>query len=160
MSQPEGPDVREEEPQMRLLWYVLVFALAMVLGWAALSTEAADVNVSGGVSIQIGTPPPPPPPVIVQAPPAFVVIPGSVVSYAPSLKVDLFFHEGKYYYFHNGAWFIAKAHTGPWAFVASPPPVIVQIPVAYYKVPPGHLKKIAAPPGHERGGRGKWKGKD
>jgi hypothetical protein len=92
--------------------------------------------------------------VIVQVPPPFVVIPGTRVSYAPSLKVDLFVFEGKYYYLHNGAWFVAKKHSGPWVYVASPPHAVVGIPVVYYKVPPGHLKKLE----HERGGKGKkWK---
>ena len=138
---------------MSALWCVILLLAASV---TPLSAIAGDVNVSGGVNIQFGTPPPPPPPVIVQVPPAFVVIPGTVVSYAPSLKVDLFVFEGKYYYFHNGAWFIAKKHTGPWVYVASPPRAIVGVPVAYYKVPPGHLKKAD----HEWGGKGKGKGKD
>jgi len=149
---------------MGLLWWVMGVLWAMVLGWALviggpLSAEAGDVNVSGGVSIQFGTPPPPPPAVVIQVPPQLVVIPGSAVSYAPSLRVDLFVYQGNYYYFHNGAWFIAKKHGGPWVYVASPPPAIVQIPVAYYKVPPGHLKKMSSPE-HERGGKGKWKDKD
>ncbi|HLC42654.1 MAG TPA: hypothetical protein VJO34_13650 [Methylomirabilota bacterium] len=138
---------------MGLTRCAVVMALAAILGMPL--AAGAEMNVSGGVNIQFGTPPPPPP-VVVATPPAFVVIPGSVVSYAPSLNVDIFLFQGSYYYFHNGAWFNAKSHKGPWVFVQTPPPVLVQVPAAYYKVPPGHLKKAGAP-GH---GSGKGKGKD
>ena len=145
---------------MGLTRCAVVVALAAILGMPL--ATGAEVNVSGGVNIQFGTPPPPPPPLVIAAPPTFIVVPGTVVSYAPSLNVDLFLFKGSYYYFHNGAWFTAKSHKGPWVFVQTPPPAVVQIPVAYYKVPPGHLKKASAP-GHdwdERGGKGRGKGKD
>ena len=145
---------------MDLTRCAIVLALAAIVGMPL--AAGAEVNVSGGVNIQFGTSPPPPPPLVIATPPTFVVIPGTVVAYAPSLNVDVFLFQGGYYYFHNGAWFIAKSHKGPWMFVQTPPPVLVQLPVAYYKVPPGHLKKVSAP-GHgwgERGGKGKGRGKD
>jgi hypothetical protein len=39
-----------------------------------------------------------------------------------------------------------NAHHGPWTFITAErvPRPLLRVPVAYYKIPPGHLKK----PGH------------
>jgi hypothetical protein len=108
--------------------------------------------------------PPPPPPVVVAAPPQLVVVPGTPVYYAPGLSVNYFVYRGRHYTHHNGSWFVAGVYNGPWTFVAVehvPQPVLA-VPVTYYKVPPGHLKKQGGPPpwaGHGKGSKNK-KGKD
>src|SRR5215813_4372248 len=96
---------------------------------------AAQVNIG----INIGTPPPPPPPIVITAPPQLVVIPGMPVSYAPAIPYNYFFYGGQYYVFHEGAWFTAPGHHGPWTFVAVErvPRPLLRVPVTYYKVPPG-----------------------
>jgi hypothetical protein len=135
-----------------------VFAGALVtLGVLSAGVAGAD-NVS--IGIQIGTPPPP---IVVHAPPQIVVIPGTSVYYAPAVEANFFFHSGRYYTYHEGAWFHAKTHNGPWSFVALehvPRPVLA-VPVAYYKIPPGHAKKAGPPPwaGHGHGKGPKHKGK-
>ena len=107
-----------------------------------------------------------PPPVIVQqTPPQLVVIPGTPVYYAPAVNINYFFHAGRYYTFHNGAWFYAAAHNGLWTFIAVEhvPQPILAVPVTYYKVPPGHWKKGGPPPwaGQGRGHKQKkWKDQD
>ena len=112
-----------------------------------------------------GSPPPPPPPAyVVEAPPQLVVVPGMPVYYAPSLSVNFFAYGGRYYTYHNGAWFGATAYGGPWGFIAVervPQPVLA-VPVAYYKVPPGHhMKGVGGPPawaGHGKGPKhNKWR---
>jgi hypothetical protein len=94
----------------------------------------------------------------VAAPPRLVVVPGSPVYYAPSLSVNFFAYEGRYFTFHQGAWFVASGHSGPWSHVAVervPRPVLA-VPVSYYKVPPGHAKQHGGPPpGHAKGPRHK-----
>jgi hypothetical protein len=107
-----------------------VLVLAMVLALAAASPVGAD-SVKIGVNIGLPSPPavviaPPPPPVVIAAPP--------------------------YYSLHEGAWFVATTHGGPWVTIAAakvPQPVLA-VPVAYYKVPPGHAKKM-----HRDGGPGR-----
>ncbi len=132
---------------------------AILLGAAAagllpaLPAGAHDVSIG----ISIGLPLPPPPPVVVAAPPALVVVPGTPVYYAPALSYNYFFYAGHYYTFHDGAWFYAHAYNGPWGFVAAHrvPQPLLAVPVAYYRVPPGHLRHPhGGPPGH-----GKWNGR-
>lgn len=120
---------------------------------------------AGGVSIgvNIGPPPvvvaPPPPPSVIVAAPALVVVPGSPVLYAPSLNANFFFYGGRYYTYHGANWFYAPAYNGPWIlapFHAIPAPVLA-VPVAYYRVPPGHWKK-GGPPPWAASKHGKWQG--
>lgn len=136
--------------------------VAMMAGVAVLPAAAAADNVS--IGINIGVPPPPPPPMVFAAPPKLVVIPGSPVYHAPGASVNFFFHSGRYYTFHDGAWFSAKQHNGPWAFMkpAHVPAPVLGVPVTYYRIPPGHAKKMGgAHPGVGHGpGKGhKGKGK-
>lgn len=97
-----------------------------------------------------------PPPIAFAAPPTLVLVPGSPVYYVPSANLNVFVFGGRYYSFHEGAWFMAPNHSGPWAFVPAgrvPQPVLA-VPHAYYKVPPGQAKKMTAqgvPPGHAKG---------
>jgi hypothetical protein len=98
---------------------------------------------------------PPRPPVVVVAPPQLVVVPGSPVFYAPSASMNFFAYGGRYYTFHEGAWFVATTYGSPWVAIAPakvPRPVLT-VPVAYYRVPPGHAKKMGCPPGLARQGR-------
>ncbi len=68
-----------------------------------------------------------------------VVVPGSPVYYAPDANVNLFVYGGRYYTFHEGAWFVGPKHGGPWTFVAVDrvPRPVVAVPVKYYRVAPG-----------------------
>src|SRR5574337_2157760 len=140
-----------------LVFAGMVVAAASDLAVAPTPVHAADVSVG----INIGAPPPPPA-IVLPAPPPLVVVPGTPVYYAPSLSVNFFAYGGRYYSHHNGAWFMATTYNGPWSFVAVervPQPVLA-VPVAYYKVPPGHMKKDGGPPpwaGHGKGPKNKWK---
>lgn len=119
--------------------------IAVLLCAGALVTAApADAQVS--VNVNIG-----PPPVIFAAPPRVVVVPQTPVYYVPDTTYNVFVYGGRYYSFHNGAWFLATAHGGPWAFVPVehvPRPVIL-VPHRYYKVPPGHAKKMIRADRHD-----------
>ena len=121
---------------------------------------AAEVSVN----INVG----PPPPLVVVAPPPLIVVPGvPVVQYAPALQVDLFFTGGRWYYWHGGHWFLGSSYRGPWTYVVveKVPHAILTVPARYYRIPPGHLKKMSGgppghagpPPGH---GKGKGRGRD
>jgi len=112
--------------------------VALVVAGAVLSAIPSEAQVN--VNVNLG-----PPPVIFAAPPRVVVVPQTPVYYAPDTSYNVFFYEGRYYSFHNGAWFLATSHAGPWAFVPVervPRPVVL-VPVRYYKIPPGQAKKMA-----------------
>jgi hypothetical protein len=123
---------------------VLVLSGFVAVAASALAGMPVPVRAdSVSIGVNIGTPPPPPPAIVLPAPPSLVVVPGTPVYYAPSLSINFFAYGGRYYTHHNGAWFSATVHNGAWTFIAAervPHPVLA-VPVAYYKVPPGHLKK-------------------
>lgn len=133
---------------------VLVFAGIVVAAGSHLAVMLVPVQADSlSIGINIGSPPPA---MVLAAPPPLVVVPGTPVYYAPSLSVNFFAYGGQYYTHHNGAWFMATTHSGPWGYIAVqrvPQPVLA-VPVAYYKVPPGHMKKGGGPPpwaGHGKG---------
>jgi hypothetical protein len=81
-----------------------------------------------------------------------VIVPGSSVYYAPSAGINFFAYGGQYYSFHEGAWFVTTTYGGPWVAISPervPRPVLA-VPVTYYRVPPGHAKKMGRDgmPGH------------
>jgi hypothetical protein len=129
--------------------------LSAVLALTAASPVGADgvkIGVNIGVPIQPAVIAPPPPPVVIATPPQLVVVPGTPVHYAPGVNINFFAYGGRYYSFHEGGWFVATTHGGPWVTIAPakvPQPVLA-VPVAYYKVPPGHAKKM-----HRDGGQGR-----
>ena len=109
-----------------------VVAIAAVMG--AAGSAAAQVSVNIGINVP--------------APPHLVVVPATPVMYAPAVEANYFFYGGKYYVFHEGAWFLAPAHGGPWTFLAVEhvPPPLRRVPPGYYKIPPGHRKDKGPPP--------------
>ena len=109
-----------------------VVAIAAVMG--AAGSAAAQVSVNIGINVP--------------APPHLVVVPATPVMYAPAVEANYFFYGGKYYVFHEGAWFFGSAHRGPWTFLAVEhvPPPLRRVPPGYYKIPPGHRKDKGPPP--------------
>jgi hypothetical protein len=127
-------------------------------GLVALAAVCSSVRARAEVNIgiNIGVPPPavvvapvPPPAVVVAGPPQLVVVPTTpAVRYAPGLHVNLFFYDRSYYTFHEGAWFVAPTYGGPWVYVERAPRALRIVPARFYKIPPGHMKRIH---GHRRG---------
>jgi hypothetical protein len=141
--------VGEEEMRDKTL---VVLALALLTGLLSPASSPAGVNIN----VNVG--PPPPPPVVFAEPPRLVVVPGSPVYYAPEVGYNVFVFRDHYYSFHDGAWFYAPTHRGPWSFVKAErvPRAVKAVPVKYYKIPPGHAKKMAGehcPPGQAKHGR-------
>jgi hypothetical protein len=120
---------------MSVSWGAGLFALVCV---GISSARAADVNVN----INLGTPPPPP--VVVEAPPRLVIVRDvPAVRYAPDLSVNFFVYAGRYFTFHDRAWFVTGAYGEPWVYMptAQVPRAVRVIPARYYRIPPGHAKK-------------------
>ena len=124
----------------RHIGYVLLLATSLAMPLAAEAQVSVNVNVG-------------PPPVIFPAPPRVVLVPQTPVYYAPDTSYNVFFYQGRYWSFHEGAWFLANSHGGPWAFVpvAQVPPPVLAVPVRYYRVPPGHAKHHGDGYGHGKG---------
>ena len=116
----------------RKLTRLLMLAAAGAVLFSAASAVAGDVTIH----IDVGTPP------------QLVVVPGTSVYYAPDVPVNYFFYKGRYYTVANGAWFTAPVYNGPWTVVqiGQVPPPILAVPMEYYHIPPGHLKKPGPPP--------------
>jgi hypothetical protein len=123
----------------RTLRRVLMLAAAAALLFSGASATASDVKIHIGLGI---------PPMVLTAPPQLVVVPGTPVYYAPDVSANLFFYKGRYYTVANGVWAMAPAYTGPWAVIqiGQVPTPVVAVPVEYYKIPPGQLKKHGPPP--------------
>lgn len=126
----------------------------LVLGAVLVLAAAAPVQAQVHVDIGIHLP----------GPPAFVVVPGARVYYAPRGPANVFFYANQYWVFVDGAWYVGPAWSGPWVVVAAPyvPLPILQVPVRYYPVPPAHWKgwRRDAPPRWEsRHGR-EWREED
>jgi hypothetical protein len=116
---------------------MLAAAVAILLSGA--SARASDVKINIGLGVT---------PLVLTAPPQLVVVPGTPVYYAPDISANLFFYKGRYYSVANGVWSRAPAYSGPWAVIqiGQVPAPIVAVPVEYYKIPPGQLKKHGPPP--------------
>jgi hypothetical protein len=118
---------------------VLMVAAAAAMFWSGASAAGPNVKIDIGLGV---------PPIVLTARPQLVVVPGSSVHYAPDVQANLFFYKGRYYTVANGVWSMAPAYTGPWAVIqiGQVPPLVLSVPVEYYKIPPGHLKKKGPPP--------------
>jgi hypothetical protein len=110
--------------------------VAVTLAVVALS---AGVAAAGDVNVNIGWPPP-----LIIEKPRVVVVPETKVYRAPNLEFNVFMFGGKYYSLHNDRWFMTVQVGAPWtALVVERVPLEVRtVPVKYYKVPPGHAKKM------------------
>jgi hypothetical protein len=124
---------------LRVCIRVLLLAAAGVIPLSITSATAQDVKINIG----LGTPP-----IVLTAPPQLVVVPGTPVYYAPDVQANLFVYKGRYYTVANGVWSMAPASNGPWAVIqiSQVPAPVVAVPVEYYKIPPGQLKKHGPPP--------------
>ncbi len=122
----------------RLPCVLMLAAAAAMLVTTTLAT-AQDVKIDIGIGV---------PPIVLTTPPSLVVVPGTPVYYAPDVSANLFFYKGRYYTVANGVWSMAPAYGGPWAVIqiGQVPAPVGAVPVEYYKIPPGQLKKHGPPP--------------
>ncbi len=105
---------------------------AAALGAALVTMFAAAPAISGvNVNLNIG-----PPAVVVAEPPEMVVVPESMVYFAPGVSVELLFYEGYWWTPKEGRWFRSRAHNGPWTVVGprGVPAEIVHLPRDYRTV--------------------------
>jgi hypothetical protein len=123
----------------RILPRVLRLAAVAAMLFSGASATASDVRVHIGLGV---------PPLVLTAPPHLVVVPGTPVHYAPDVSANLLFYKGRYYTVAKGVWSVAPAYGGPWAVIqiGQVPAPVVAVPVEYYKIPPGQLKKHGPPP--------------
>ena len=135
----------------------VLFALLFVV-FATGTAFSSGVNVN----INVG-----PPAVVIAEPPEVIVVPQTMVYFAPGVGVDLFFHAGYWWTPKEERWFRARSYNGPWIIVAprAVPVEIVRVPRDYRKVyahehriPYGQLKKHHRLREQDRKARrGEWK---
>jgi hypothetical protein len=123
------------------------FLVAVAIIAVLAAPAAAQVRVDIGIHLP--------------GPPSLVVVPGTPVYYAPRAPANVFLYGHQYYAFTNGGWYVGPNWNGPWVVVepAYVPVPVLRVPVAYYRLPPGHWKgwKRSAPPHWEaQYGRG-WR---
>jgi len=103
-----------------------VFIVAL-LAFALAGPAYAQVHVDIGIHLP--------------SPPRLVVVPEvRSVQYVPGAQANLFFYNGQYWAYTNGAWHVSRGHNGPWLVVAPnvvPRPVLL-VPVNYYHARPGN----------------------
>jgi hypothetical protein len=129
---------------------------------AILSCAAVPAFSEVSFNINVG-----PPPVIVQEQPEQIVVPRTMVYFAPAARADLFFYRGRWWTRHEGRWFRSHSYDGPWVVVGPRyvPVEIVRLPRDYrqvyvreHHVPYGQLKKHWERREHDRRKRvGEWK---
>jgi hypothetical protein len=128
---------------------VPIVAMLVAAGLMLPATARSQVSVN----VNIGQPPP-----VVVARPVMVPVTNSPVYFSPSYGSDLFFYDGRYYTVRDDQWFYAARVNSPWVAISigRVPQQIIAVPVAYYRVPPGHLKGKGpghCPPGQAKKGR-------
>jgi len=139
---------------------ILSAILALAALGATLPGTAHAQSVSIGVqtsNVQLGINIGPTPPPLVAVPAPVAVAPGSPppppVYTAPGRPDNYFVYQNVYYLYHQGRWFKARRHDGPWTAVAiaQVPRPILAVPVEHYKVRPEHWEHHGPPPwAHER----------
>lgn len=126
-------------------WRKTGLFLAGACAAAALAFLSVPAQAEVSVNINIG-----PPPVVVESPPEMVVVPQTMVYYAPAARVDLFFYRGFWWTRHEDRWFRSRGYNGPWRHMGPRyvPVEIVRLPHDYrsvyvreHHVPYGQLKK-------------------
>lgn len=106
-------------------------AIGFVLAALWLSPASAHAQISVDIGINL------------PGPPAWAVVPGLPIYYAPSAPADVFLYGRQYYVFANGGWYVANGYNGPWIVLAPQfvPAPLLRVPVRYYPVPPGHWRQ-------------------
>jgi len=143
------------------IWREAALFLAGTCAAVILACAAVPAHSEVNVNVNIG-----PPPIVIHEP-ELIVVPRTMVYYAPAVEVDLFFYRGRWWTRHDGRWFRSRSHNGPWV-VAGPryvPVEIVRMPRDYrtvygreQHVPYGQLKKHWQRRDDERKRRvGEWK---
>jgi len=66
---------------------------------------------------------------------------------------DIVFYKNAYFSYSGGQWWISESHAGPWAVVATPPPMIAKLPPGqlHSHLPSGNHGRC--PPGLAKQGR-------
>lgn len=77
------------------------------------------------VSLNIGVPA-----VVVAEPPEMILVPDTMVYYAPGVEAELFFYRGSWYTRHGHRWYRGRSYNGPWVHAAPR-----TVPVAFGRLP-------------------------
>ncbi len=107
---------------------IIAIASLLFLGFSGQSMARVDIHVNV----------PPPPVFTFSGPPELVLIPGTYAYYDPDVDFNLFFYGGYWYRPYRGYWYRSVSYEGPWVYIGSPPPVLVNLPPDYRIVTRGY----------------------
>jgi hypothetical protein len=86
----------------------------------------------------------------VAAYPQLARVPGYPVYYAPQLRSNYFFYDGRYWIYEDDNWFASTWYNGPWRRVGIDfvPVYLLRVPVRYYRHAPTYFRgwQTNAPP--------------
>lgn len=120
----------------KLLVTLLLMLGSMVPALAQVSVAIGIPGVSIGINVPVY--------------PRLVAVPGYPVYYAPGLRANYFFYDGLYWVFRDDSWYLSSWYDGPWQRVDpdAVPPIILRVPVRYYRYPPPYFRRwvASAPP--------------
>lgn len=146
---------KEDEVKTRILTALAVLALTGLVAPAASVHAGANVNVNVGIPVPVVVAPQP---VVVEQPPEMVVIPSSNVYFAPSVSVDLFFYDNRWWTRRGDRWYRGNGYNGPWKSVGRR-----YVPAPVYRVPANYRSAYAherrIPYGHWKKAHGEYGGK-
>jgi hypothetical protein len=109
--------------------FLILTILLLLLGFSSKGVARVSINI--GVT---------PPPFVFSAPPPVVVVPGTYVYFTPDVDVDVFFYQGYWYRPYREYWYRSSSYNGPWAYLASPPTVLLNLPPDYRRVTIEHRR--------------------
>ncbi len=117
---------------MRKTAYIIL-GMATIMGMTFIPGQMNQAVARMGISINVGLPP-----LAFSAPPPVVVVPGTYVYTVPDIDATLLFYDGYWYRPYEGRWYISSFYNGPWEFIdiSRVPPVLLDHPMAYWRVPP------------------------
>lgn len=115
---------KEETMRANRIFGIVAFFLLVAAFEAVPAIAGMNVNVSIGV-----------PAVVVAEPPEMILVPDTMVYFAPGVEAELFFYRGSWYTHHGHRWYRANSYKGPWA--VAPPRAV---PVAFGRLPRDYRK--------------------
>ena len=103
----------------RRFFGIAVLFVIGIAGGAIPAFAGMNVNLNIGV-----------PAVVVAEPPEMILVPNTMVYYAPGVEAELFFYRGSWYTHHGRRWYRGNSYKGPWT--VAPPRAV---PVAFGRLP-------------------------
>lgn len=127
-SRFKAPASAVRRPLRRGLLVLALLALPLAAVQAQITIETGVPGLSIGINFG--------------QPPQFTRVPDYPVYYAPQVRNNLFFYDGRYWAYVDDDWYTGDWYNGPWTRVRREyvPLYVLRVPVRYYRAPPPHFR--------------------